>query len=281
MACRRGRERRFRAIARLRSAAPLPDTGADQPPDRPNVDNARCRRTPRAMVRRAGAAAGRKLHRRRPSMAMNLAEGVAAAGSAADRAAPRVIDWPLAALAVSTLLHLLVLLALLLAPPQQRGGRRATPARTPIIFLAAEPRPAAPAAPPAPASTREEAQPLVPAAAAARAVPHKLAAPARPAPSTAPTVAAAPPLPQAQQEIEDVIGGIQANWLEPPGIRRDFRCRLRIDYLAGGIIAAMRFVSGCGSPVLDDSVRRAVWKTQPLPLRAPAAAGSLELDFTP
>jgi hypothetical protein len=34
--------------------------------------------------------------------------------------------------------------------------------------------------------------------------------------------------------------------------------------------------------VLDDSVKRAIWKTQPLPLiRSKREAGSFEFDFTP
>lgn len=83
------------------------------------------------------------------------------------------------------------------------------------------------------------------------------------------------------QELEDVIGRIRDNWLEPPG-STSFRCRLRIDYAVGGKITAVNFLKGCGALALDDSVRRAIWKTQSLPLRgAKREAGSIEIDFTP
>lgn len=83
------------------------------------------------------------------------------------------------------------------------------------------------------------------------------------------------------QELEDVIGRIRDNWLEPPG-SPNFRCRLRIDYAAGGKIMAVNFIKGCGALALDDSVRRAIWKTQSLSLRsAKQQAGSIEIDFTP
>jgi len=78
-----------------------------------------------------------------------------------------------------------------------------------------------------------------------------------------------------------VIGVIRDNWLEPPG-NANFRCRLRIDYATGGKIMAVNFLKGCGALALDDSVRRAIWKTQILPLRsAKHEAGSIEIDFTP
>lgn len=83
------------------------------------------------------------------------------------------------------------------------------------------------------------------------------------------------------QELEDVIGMIRDNWLEPPG-NANFRCRLRIDYAVGGKIMAVNFIRGCGALALDDSVRRAIWKTQSLPLRsAKHEAGRIEIDFTP
>ena len=44
----------------------------------------------------------------------------------------------------------------------------------------------------------------------------------------------------------------------------------------------VRLLEGCGSPMLDDSVKRAVWKTQPLPVAsARKQAGRLEIDFSP
>lgn len=78
------------------------------------------------------------------------------------------------------------------------------------------------------------------------------------------------------------MGRIRDNWLMPPGAGSHFRCRLRIDYAVGGRITALHFLQSCGTPVLDDSVKRAIWKTQSLPLPdAKREAGSLDLEFTP
>lgn len=79
-----------------------------------------------------------------------------------------------------------------------------------------------------------------------------------------------------------MLSRIRSNWLRPAGSSQSFRCRLRIDYLAGGYIANVVVLEGCGTNPLDDSVERAVWKTQPLPL-APSqnGPGSLVLEFTP
>ena len=47
-------------------------------------------------------------------------------------------------------------------------------------------------------------------------------------------------------------------------------------------LTAVNFIKGCGALALDDSVRRAIWKTQSLQLRgAKHEAGSIEIDFTP
>ena len=84
------------------------------------------------------------------------------------------------------------------------------------------------------------------------------------------------------EELEDVVGRIRDNWLEPPGISKTFRCRLRLDYAIGGRITAVHFLQGCGALALDDSVKRAIWKTQTLSLQSAAReAGSIEIDFTP
>lgn len=87
---------------------------------------------------------------------------------------------------------------------------------------------------------------------------------------------------QDSQDLEDVMGRFRDNWLEPPGINANFRCKLRIDYAVGGKITAVNFLKGCGALALDDSVKRAIWKTQTLPLQnAKSKAGSIEIDFTP
>jgi len=185
------------------------------------------------------------------------------------------------ALAASALFHLILLIALLITSPEnRRGGRPHAHARALIFTLAPEPRPVAPPAPPAIAKPQQQLHPLT---AAPTPVPaHKQAAPPKPAAAAAHAAPPAPQIPDNVQEMEDVLGRIHDNWLEPPGVSKSFQCRIRIDYAAGGMITAVRFLQGCGNPMLDDSVKRAIWKTQPLPLlHAKEAAGSLEIDFTP
>ena len=79
-----------------------------------------------------------------------------------------------------------------------------------------------------------------------------------------------------------VLNRVRTNWLRPVGSSQSFRCRLRIDYMAGGFISNVVVLAGCGNGPLDDSVERAIWKTQPLPLDpAQNGPGSMVLDFTP
>ncbi|MFI4979001.1 MAG: energy transducer TonB [Nevskiales bacterium] len=175
------------------------------------------------------------------------------------------------------------MIALLIVSPEKRHGGHAQPhaaARALVFTLAPEPRPVAPPFPPAVARPQEQVHPLT---AVPTPVPaHKQAAPPKPAAAAAQAAPQAPKVPDEVQEMEDVLGRIHDNWLEPPGASKSFQCRIRIDYAAGGMITAVRFLQGCGNPILDDSVKRAIWKTQPLPLpHATEAAGSLEIDFTP
>ena len=91
----------------------------------------------------------------------------------------------------------------------------------------------------------------------------------------------APPPPEETPQ-ESLIGRIHDNWLEPASAPSQFKCLIRIDYLAGGRIAAVHFVKPCGSYELEESVRRAVWKSQPIPLiEARTAAGTIDIEFTP
>jgi outer membrane biosynthesis protein TonB len=170
-------------------------------------------------------------------------------------------------------------------PAHQSGGHPPARIHAVIISLAPEQRPVAP---PAPVKPPEQQQPLVPVPTPIpMPVPKpKPAAPPKlkpkPAASTAPPTPPKPQISPEVQEMDDVVGRIHENWLEPPSAAKSFHCRVHIDYAIGGMITAVNIVQDCGSTVLDDSVRRAVWKTQPLPLlRAKLAAGSIDIDFLP
>jgi outer membrane biosynthesis protein TonB len=167
---------------------------------------------------------------------------------------------------------------------------RSAPPKPRVIQPPAPPVPPKPVEPPKEQKLTTEPTPI----------PAKpLAAPKKPAPAPTPPAAAsatpkppgtkttqapAPvtPPPPVETEEESLIGRIHDNWLEPAHVPRDFRCRVRIDYLPGGRISAVNFVKACVNNDLEESVRRAIWKTQPLPLlHAKTAAGNVEIEFTP
>ena len=100
--------------------------------------------------------------------------------------------------------------------------------------------------------------------------------------TTATPVKPSPPPPPEESQPDSLLGRIQDNWLRPPGGAGEFRCRLRIDYGAGGVILAVHLPEKCGMAVLDDSITRAVWKSQPIPLPPhSASSGSIEIEFSP
>ena len=109
----------------------------------------------------------------------------------------------------------------------------------------------------------------------------------KPSPAPTPPAAAAPtPAPPSPPVVEtpeeSLIGRIHDNWLEPASLPRNLNCRIRIDYLVGGRIAAIKFLNACGAYDVEESVRKAIYKSQPLPLlAAKTATGSVEIEFTP
>ncbi|PTU32857.1 TonB C-terminal domain-containing protein [Stenotrophobium rhamnosiphilum] len=187
---------------------------------------------------------------------------------------------------VTVLLHV-SLLALMLSSAMESRSRAHASSQTQAIQVSLiNEQQATEITPPQPVEPPKELSPLAP-------VPTPLPVP-KPATQSAPTKSAAKSATTSStaaptsktsndsEEIEDVIGRIRDNWLEPPGISKTFRCRLRIDYVVGGKITAVHFLQGCGGLALDDSVKRAIWKTQSLPLLgAKRESGSLEIDFTP
>jgi membrane protein involved in colicin uptake len=175
------------------------------------------------------------------------------------------------ALAASVVAHAILLIALLsAAPDDRRGAKPPSRRREGVAAIMTLP----PKAPPN--------YVLAPIVTAAPAPALRLAALPEQSTAADPAVPTSPQVPDEVDETDDIIGRIHANWLEPPSFSKSFHCRIHIDYAAGGMIVAVRFLQGCGSLELDDSVKRAIWKTQPLPLLgAKNEAGSLEIDFTP
>lgn len=218
-----------------------------------------------------------------------MSSEVAPAPVTATNPKPRHVSprWPReVATATSVLLHVVVLLMLLTVIRDNRRGTR-PPARPKNIKITMAPlvKPA-PVVPPKPVEPpKEEPQPTPAPTPAPQPTPKPIQAKPAKAVPPPPAVSAAPPAPPEpteQEEMENVLGHIHDNWLEPPNVPRTMNCHIKIDYAIDGSITAVKFLKGCGGLVLDDSVKRAIWKTQPLPLlRTKREAGSLEIDFTP
>lgn len=209
---------------------------------------------------------------------MSISNGYPAPTQRRSRPANRQVG---VGLAVSFVLHALVVLYLLWGKESHQRGGRAAPRHAVVIALSLDsftppPLPPAPPTPPKPKSDQatEKAPKPTP------TPPHRAAAAQK---STAQFKSdQTKPLHDQPDDTDDVIGRIHDNWLEPPGINRGFHCKVQIDYAVGGAIVEVRLLEGCGSPVLDDSVKRAVWKTQPLPVvSAKQQAGRLEIEFSP
>jgi TonB family protein len=162
------------------------------------------------------------------------------------------------------------------------AGKAAAPAvQVPPPAKAPPRQQPAPVPPVAPTAPRKAQPPKQPPRSAAASQPHPPQATPAPAQTSAAT-----PVQKHGEEGESLgvtlLGRVRENWLRPLSSALSFHCRLRIDYLAGGTISNVVILEGCGNNPLDDSVQRAVWKTQPLPLSpSQSGPGSLILEFTP
>ncbi len=72
---------------------------------------------------------------------------------------------------------------------------------------------------------------------------------------------------------------VRRNWLRPPDSNEQFECIVRIEQLPGGQIMSSRMVQSCGNKLLDDSVLKAVEKSNPLPLVTDPAAFQRSFTF--
>ncbi|MES2682031.1 MAG: TonB C-terminal domain-containing protein [Pseudomonadota bacterium] len=201
------------------------------------------------------------------------------------------------ALIVSVLLHVALGCLLLYVKTTPRG----IPQRAPIqVFMIAAPSPVtAPAPPPVPvtvpqavktpkqlttalpkakSATRSTAEPPPP-----KPSPQTAAAVPKPAAAASGSAKRAPPTPPPEEDFEsaeDWVGRVRDLWLAPPDAPERFRCRLKISYGADGSILSVTLLRSCGDYRLDESVKRAAWKSAALKLpRAQQRADVLEVDF--
>jgi len=83
--------------------------------------------------------------------------------------------------------------------------------------------------------------------------------------------------------VSAIIDRISRNWLRPPGLSESLKAVVAVDLLPSGQILDARIKISSGSAVFDDSVLKAVFKSDPLPLPDDMSAfeRQLELTFTP
>lgn len=79
--------------------------------------------------------------------------------------------------------------------------------------------------------------------------------------------------------VKQITDKVRGNWLRPPGIGRDFVCLVEVEQLPGGQIASVKIVESCGNALLDDSVERAVRKSDPLPVAPDPSIYERQLRF--
>ncbi|SEQ47537.1 TonB C terminal [Solimonas aquatica] len=187
------------------------------------------------------------------------------------------------------LLHALLLgLLLLELDSLLKPGGRPAPASAITVMLLTAPVVAPPSASAEPLPEPQQPVPTPKPGSLAPSKPPRTMAASHPTPAaSAAKVASAPTAPptsteEPDTELADFLGSLRGRWLEPRGVPSRFHCQVQIRYQAGGMIEAVSVQPGCGSPELVDSIERAVWKSQPLPLRvARNQAGALTVDFSP
>ena len=80
--------------------------------------------------------------------------------------------------------------------------------------------------------------------------------------------------------VAQVTTKIEDNWLQPPGMADNFQCKVHVQLLPGGQVVGVTLMDSCGNTVLDDSVKRAVLKSDPLPTPADPSAFDRDITFT-
>lgn len=72
---------------------------------------------------------------------------------------------------------------------------------------------------------------------------------------------------------------VRRNWIRPINSIEQFKCRLNVEILPGGSIANVKLAESCGNPMLDESVKRAVLKSDPLPMPSDPSVFERNLNF--
>lgn len=73
---------------------------------------------------------------------------------------------------------------------------------------------------------------------------------------------------------------VVSRWRRPPDSAEKFLCKVKIELLPGGRIRTRKIVQSCGNPLLDESVLKAIDKSDPLPLPRDPAVFRRAIEFT-
>lgn len=79
--------------------------------------------------------------------------------------------------------------------------------------------------------------------------------------------------------MAQVADKVRRNWIRPPSAAEDFKCLVRVQQLPGGQVIDARIVNSCGSTALDESVKKAVLRSDPLPTVSDSALFLREFNF--
>ena len=77
------------------------------------------------------------------------------------------------------------------------------------------------------------------------------------------------------QYVSAIKDRVERNWIQPPGSRSGLSCVVKVRLIPGGDVASVQIVQSSGDGAFDDSVEKAVYRAQPLPL-PPAEQGLFE-----
>ena len=81
--------------------------------------------------------------------------------------------------------------------------------------------------------------------------------------------------------VDQIAAAVRRNWQKPLGSPSTFRCGVKVTLLPNGSVVSVKVVQTCGAGfALDDSIEKAVLKSDPLPLPENPADFDRNLTFT-
>jgi len=81
--------------------------------------------------------------------------------------------------------------------------------------------------------------------------------------------------------LGQIVAAVRPNWKKPIGSPTSFQCVLKVQLLPGGSVVSAKVIKTCGGgAALDDSIEKAVLKSDPLPMPDNPADFDRNLTFT-